>query len=264
MSSKFISIMLLLFTVTLSSLNAQEKKIIVERQIHRGDSASGEHMIVFDRDLPDSTIEDIIIHKIPRHHQKTARIVIKKSGLFRKSKIVIDFNPMTKKIVNVMDNGKEVPGNKFHKYQDYLEDATELAPLEALHPAMEEMDLKIELGELPSLEGLEGLDSLIIHLEALESAHATIKKEHYKLVKHVVELDNLAETIQNILAENGATPPQKIKNISIKKGVFHVNGKEIKGEVGDKCIQAYVDLSDLTNEDLNSKEDEINIKIQFD
>lgn len=257
-------IFILLFALLMTSLSAQEKKVIVHKRVDGDDSTSRRHMVVFDRDFPDSTLERVILHKMPTHHQKAARIVIKKSGLFKKSKIVIDFDPMTKMILNVLDNGKEMPEKKFHKYQEYLEDATELAPLEALHPAMEEMDLRIELGELPTLEGLEGLDSLIIHLEALESDHAVFKKEHYKSIKHVIELDNLAETIQNILAESGATPPQKIEKISIKKGKFFVNGDEIKGDAGQKCLQAYMANSDLTPEDMEIKGEEISIKILFD
>ena len=261
-SKKHILLILLIGLFALSAV-AQEKKVIIHKKPH-GDEIHKEVFITEDGEVSDSALTKIFVRRMPRHEQKVARIVIKKSGFFKKNKIVIDFDPMTKKIMNVLDNGKEMPEKKFHKYQEYMEDATEMAPLEALHPAMEEMDLKIELGELPSLEGLEGLDSLIVHLEALESAHAVIKKEHYKSIKHVIELDNLAETIQNILAESGATPPQKIETISIKKGMFYVNGDEIKGEAGKKCIQAYMANSDLTPEDMEKKSEDISIKIRFD
>jgi hypothetical protein len=254
----------LLFPFVLTSLVAQEKNIIIQKSMHGNDSTSLKHVVIIDRDRADSTREQVFLHKMPNHHQEAARIVIKKSGFFKKNKIVIDFDPVTKNIVSVIDNGKDMPEKKFHKYQEYLEDATEIAPMRALHPAMEEMDLKIELGDFPNSEELEGLDSLIIQLEALKSAHAVLKKEQYKLVKHVVELDNLAETIQNILAENGATPPQKIETIAIKKGMFYVNGKEIKGAAGEKCIQAYVEQTDLTKEDLDKNGDDISITIRFD
>ncbi|NQT62637.1 MAG: hypothetical protein HQ556_06725 [Candidatus Marinimicrobia bacterium] len=261
-SKKHILLILLIGLFALTAI-AQEKRVVVHRKPH-GEEVHKEVFITQLGEDSDSAMTKIFVHKMPRHEQKAARIVIKKSGFFKKNKIIIDFDPMTKKIMNVLDNGKEMPEKKFHKYQEYLEDATELAPLAALHPAMEEMDLRIELGELPSLEGLEGLDSLIIHLDALESAHAVIKKEHYKSIKHVIELDNLAETIQNILGESGATPPQKIETIAIKKGKFYVNGDEIKGETGKKCIQAYMANSDLTPEDMEKKGEEISIKILFD
>ncbi len=261
-SKKHILLILLIGLFALSSA-AQEKRVIIHKNPH-GEEHRKEVLITQDGEMSDSAMANIFIHKIPRHEKKAARIVIKKSGLFKKSKIIIDFDPVTKKIVKVMDNDNEIPEQKFHKYQEYLADATELAPLEALHPAMEEMDLRIELGKLPSLEGLEGLDSLIGHLEALESAHAVIKKEHYKSIKHVIKLDNLAETIQNILAESGATPPQKIETISIKKGKILVNGDEIKGDAGQKCIQAYMANSDLTPEDMEKMGEEISILIRFD
>ncbi|MBC8192431.1 MAG: hypothetical protein ISR87_00050 [Candidatus Marinimicrobia bacterium] len=261
-SKKHILLILLLGVFALSAV-AQEKKVIVHKQ-PQGEKHHKEIYLIQDGDESDSVAANIIVHRMPRHEQKAARIVIKKSGFFKKNKIIIDFNPMTKKIIKVLDNEKEMPEKKFHKYQEYLEDATELASLEALHPVMEEMDLKIELGELPSLEGLEGLDSLIVHLEALESAHAIIKKKHYKSIKQVIRLDNLAETIQNILAESGATPPQKIETISIEKGKFFVNGDEIIGDTGQKCLQAYMANSDLTPEDMQKKGEEISIKILFD
>lgn len=263
MTSKKHILLILLIGLFALSAAAQEKRVIIQKKAP-GEEHHKEVIMLQDHDESDSVAKNIFVHKMPWHERKAARIIIKKSGLFKKSKIIIDFDPMNKKIMKVMDNGKEMPENKFHKYQEYLEDATERASLEALHPVMEEMDLRLELGELPSLEGLEGLDSLIIHLEALESAHAVIKKEHYKSIKHVIKLDNLAETIQNILAENGATPPQKIETITIKKGKFFVNGDEIKGAAGEKCIQAYMANSDLTPDDMEKKGEEISIKIVFD
>ena len=59
-------------------------------------------------------------------------------------------------------------------------------------------------------------------------------------------------------------PPQKIETIDIKKGKFFVNGDEIIGAAGQKCIQAYMANSDLTPEDMEKKEEEISIKIVFD
>ncbi|MBT4034457.1 MAG: hypothetical protein HOB84_06620 [Candidatus Marinimicrobia bacterium] len=261
-SKKHILIIMLIGLFALTAI-AQEKKVVIHRKPH-GEDIHKEVIITQDGEVSDSAATKIFVRKMPRHGRKAARIVIKKSGFFKKNKIIIDFDPITKKIMKVLDNGKEMHEKKFHKYQEYLEDATELAPLAALHPAMEEMDLKIELGELPPLEGLEGLDSLIVHLEALESAHAVLKKEHYKSIKHVIELDNLAETIQNILGESGATPPQKIETIAIKKGKFFVNGDEIKGVTGQKCIQAYTANSDLSPEEMEKKGEEISIQIHFD
>jgi len=261
-SKKHILLIMLIALLALTSL-AQEKKVVIHRKPH-GEEHRKEVFISHDGEVSDSATTKIFVHKRPHHEKKATRIIIKKSGFFKKSKIVIDFDPITKKIMKVLENGKEMPEKKFHKYQEYLEDATELAPLEALYPAMEEIDLKIELGELPSLEGLEDLDSLIIHLEALESAHAVIKKKHYKSIKRIIELDNLAETIQNILAESGTTPPQKIEMISIEKGVFYANGEKVKGEAGQKCLQAYLSQSDLSQEDLDRKKEEISIKIIFD
>ena len=186
----------------------------------------------------DSTLKNVFIHRTPSHEKKVARIIIKKSGFFRKSKIVIDYDPRTQNILNVVENGKEITANKFHKYQDYLEESAELGDLDALYPAMEDFELQLELGELANLEVLEGLDSLLIVLEGLESLPAIIKKERYKSLKHIVELETLTDELQSILTSAGITPPQKIKEMSIKKRKFYLNGEEITGSVGEKCIQA--------------------------
>jgi len=129
---------------------------------------------------------------------------------------------------------------------------------------MEEFDLQIELGELPNMEVLEGLDSMIIRLDALKSKHAVVKRQHYKAMKQVVELENLTEEFQDIITSAGLTPPQKINDISIEKSKFYLNGEELQGDVGEKCIQAYLNHSDLTFEDLEKKGDEISIHISFD
>ncbi len=212
----------------------------------------------------DSLLTNVFIHKTPSHAKKVARIIIKKSGFFRKSKIIIDFDPRNQNILKVVDNDKEVPANKFHKYQEYLEDAADLSELEALHPTMQDFELQVELGKLPNIEVLEGLDSLIVILDGLESKHAIIKKERYKSLKHIVELETLAEELQGILTGAGITPPQKIREMSIKERKFYINGKEITGDVGGKCIQAYMEHSDLTPEDLDKKGEEISIHITFD
>jgi len=275
-------VFLLILTLGVSMLPGQTKQVVIKKK-HDGDSLSTtvrvenevaiigdgtqDHFIWVDDDHVnvhgDSLVKNVFVHRIPHHERKAARIIIKESGFFKKNKIVIDFDPATKVIRKVVDNKKEIPPKKFHKYQDYLDEATELEPLEALHPVMEEFDLQLELGELPNLEVLEGLDSLIIKLEALESKHAVLKKERYKSMKHVIKLDHLIEGIQDILSDAGLTPPQKIEEIEIKKGKFYLNGEELEGDIGDKCIQLYTDHSDLSPEDLEKKGDEISIHISF-
>lgn len=213
--------------------------------------------------LGDSMFNNIFIRKLPHLEERTARIIIKKSGFFRKNKIIIDFNPMTQQIIQVVDNGKTIPENKFHKYQDHLEDATEYAELESLHPRMEELEMKIDMLQLPDSEKLAELEALLIDLEDFDSDRAHFKKQHYASAIRVIELDNLEEEIQNILSDAGVTPPQKIKEIAIEDGKFYLNGEALKGEIAEKCIQLYIDNSDLTNEDLNKKGEEISVKITF-
>ena len=105
---------------------------------------------------------------------------------------------------------------------------------------------------------------MIIKLDGLKSKHAVAKKQHYRSLKQIVELDNLTEELQNILTAAGITPPQKINDIAIKERKFYLNGDEISGAVGQKCIQAYMDQSELTHEDLEKKGEEISIQIHFD
>lgn len=276
-----ILILLIMVTFGVSMGMGQVTKKVMVKKTSGGDSLrttveiendvsiiSGEgenHFIWIDDEVMkgDSLLKKVFIHKRPHHERKAARIIVKESGFFKKNKIIIDFDPVTRVIRKVMDNDKEVPPKKFHKYQDYLEDATELESLEDLHPAMEEFDLQLELGELPPLEMLEGLDTLLIKLEDLESKHAVFKKERYKSLKHVIKLDHLTEGVQDIMADEGLTPPQKIEEISIKKGKFYVNGELVDGEAGEKCIQLYTNHSDLTREDLEKKGEEISIHIKF-
>ncbi len=294
MSSKKVLLILVMAGLMVTTATAQKRQVIVQKTTKPGDQPvmieldcdhdvdlevcdSSHPSIIFKKEFiemdslmqglkmgTEPSLKNVFIHKMPHLEKRIARIVIKKSGFFRKNKIVIDFDPFTRDILKVVDNDKDISPNKFHKYQDYLEDATELSELEALHPAMEEFDLQIELGELPNFEVLEGLDSMIIKLDGLKSKHAVVKKHHYKSMKQIVELENLAEEFQDILTGAGLTPPQKINDIAIKKRKFYINGEEIEGEVGRKCIVAYINHSDLTLEDLEKKGEEISIQIKFD
>jgi len=265
---------------------AQKKQVIVRQEVVDGDSLN--ERVIFDHDininlvgdslqdrfiwshegdlqiLGDSSLQKVFIHQIPRHEKKAARIVIKKSGFFKKNKIVIDFDPMTRAIIHVEDNNEEVSPKKFHKYQKYLEDATEFAELEALHPRMEELEFKMQSLQLADSEKLADLEALLVDLDKLKSDRALMKKEHYSAIKKIIDLENLEDIFMNILEGAGVTPPQKLETIAIKKGKFFVNGEEIKGDAGKKCIQAYVEHSDLDPEDLDKMGDEISIQIKFD
>ncbi len=213
--------------------------------------------------IGDSALQPVHVMRIPRAAPVPSRVIIKKSGLFRKSTIIIDFDPMTQEILQVIDNDENIPAKKLHKYQDYLEDAIEYSDWEALHPRMEEMEFKINMMSLADSEKLAELETLIIDLESLESERAHLKKEHFTSIKRFIEFDVLTDAIQNILSENGQTPPQKIKEIAIKKGKFFLNGEEIKGELGKKCIQAYATHAGF-EEDYSENGDDITIEITLD
>lgn len=239
------------------------KKVIIHKTPHGTD-----YTVDIDTDvlmLPEGLDGDSVkaLVKIKEHHhpRKVARVVIKKSGFFRKNKIVIDFDPGSNTITNVTDNGEEVPESKYHKYQDYLEDATEMSDLESLHPLMEEVEMKVELATLADSEKVAELEELILELEHLESGHATRKKEHYMSIKKVIELEQLVEGIQSIYEGAGLTPPQKIKDITIKNGEFYVNEERVAEVIEEKCLKYYAETSGLDMNAIDSEE--LTIHIQF-
>ena len=264
----FTTILLLLLTFGLVTAQEKkvEKKVVVTKEVHGIGEKDHDYFIIADEGGTDSLLQTVLIHKRGIPHHKVGRIIIKESGFFKKNKIIIDFDPMTKTIVKVVDNGEEVSPKKYHKYQDHLDDATEYAELEALMPQVEELELAIELGDLPDSHKLAELDKLIIELKGLESEHAVLKREHFASVRKVIELDNLVEVVKDVLAENGITPPAKIEDISIKDGRFFLNGEEIKGEVGKKLIEAYALEGDMKIEHLHGDgdESEIDVHIIFD
>jgi len=285
MYSKIKLFILVLLTLSVSWSLAQNKQITIHREMLDTDSLHNEILLNFDVNLDvfdslttsftwshdgdiellgDSALQNVFVVRTPMHDRKAARIVIKKSGFFKKNKIIIDFDPLSRRIIKVVDNNKEIDSKKFHKYQDYLEDATDFAELEALHPRMEELELKLEGFEFPNPEMLADIESLIVNLEGLESKKAHLEKKKFTLMKHVFELENLEGVFQDILENHGITPPQKIEDIAIKKGKFFVNGDEVKGEAGKRCIQAYLEHSDLTSEDMEIKGEEISVQISFD
>jgi len=223
-----------------STLDSGFQTIVVHSNLELLDSTT--HKIIdihAGLDSLNPRMKNIFIQKAPGHHQPTARIVIKKSGFFRKNKIVIDFNPITQEILNVVENEKVILKKKFHKYQEYLEDASDYAELEALHPRMEELEMIMELRDLPDSQKIADLNAILIDLESLESGRALMKKEHFISIKRIIELDELSEAILGLLEDAGVTPPQKIEQIELKDGLFFLNGDEIKGALGQKCIKAY-------------------------
>lgn len=277
---------LVLFTLATSMVLAQKQHVVIHKSFGHGDSMETHHSLEHNIKVEviadslndhfiwsqsgdveiagDSTIKKIFIQKAPIHQRKAARIVIKKSGFFRKNKIIIDFDPMTREIIKVIDNDKDISSNKYHKYQNYLEDATDFPELEALHPRILELEHKLDALELPDPEMLADLESLIVNLEGLESKKAHYERQKFTLLKHVIELEKLEAVVQGILESAGITPPQKIESIAIEDGKFFINDNEIKGEAGAKCIQAYMEHSNLSPEDMEQREEEISIHIRFD
>mgnify|MGYP006865013674 CR=1 FL=1 len=248
---------------------AISKDMIILRGSEGADSSLYNITIDSDMDLSDSSGTMLWV-KSPAHHKRqAARIVIKKTGFFRKSKIVIDFDPTSLEILKVIDNDKEVKPSKFHKYQDHLEDANDYSDLEALHPKMQEIEMRIEQADISDADKIAGLDSILVVLSELESDRAQIKMDHYVTVKRVVELDKLADTILSIIENSGATPPQKVKEIKMEDGKFFLNGDEIKGETGQKCLDAYSSASGIKTKHgstitKGSSDDNTTITIQFD
>ncbi|MCF7822985.1 MAG: hypothetical protein K9N35_02340 [Candidatus Marinimicrobia bacterium] len=216
--------------------DSTNRKTFYIRSTPSFDEKNGILFINHDLDSFDSTGGKILLRSIPSREKKAARVVIKKSGLFRKNKIVIDFDPATHHIVKVTDNGNDVPISKFHKYQDYLEEANDFTELEALHPRMEELEWNMVVDDLSDSVKIAKIEYVLQDLENLKSDRAKFKKEHFVSIKKILELDELAETIQKVLEESGMTPPQKIKEIKIKDEIFFLNGEEITGELGKKCI----------------------------
>lgn len=262
---------------------AQEQDYVIIKKISPVDSGAHKIFVEHNGNLLDSTghlflkiqeslegIEDsvkkkIYINKMPIHERKIARVIIKKSGFFRKSKIVIDFDPMSQKILHVSDDEKVVPKNKFHKYQNYLEDATEYPELEALHSRMEEFEWQLDLPNLSDSLKIAGIDGLLLDLDSLKSDYARLKKEYYVSAKSIIELKGLVEIIQNVLEESGEAPPQKIEAITIKNGKFFINGDELAGELGKKCIEAYeAHTGNKLSEMGKGKDEKVSIHIQFD
>lgn len=224
--------------LSLGLLQAQTK-VVVKKKVHSGPEHEKVIMQMHEGDMPDSTENVFIIRKAMPSYAPVARIIIKESGFLKKKKIVIDFDPMSKTITAVRDNGEEVSEAKFHKYQEYLEDTIELPELEAIEPRMKELEMRISaLDGMDSVHLVE-IEALLEDLEGLDSELALMKKHQLRSAKHVIEMDKISEAIANLLEAEGATPPQKIREIKIEKGKFYLNGEEIPGELGEKCIQAF-------------------------
>ena len=265
---KNLLIVSLLVLVQMTLLMGQEKKIVIQTEID-GDMIEDEILLNLPHiEFADSNADAMVfIKKMPEHMPRVSRVIVKETGFLKKNKVIIDFDVHSQTILKVVDNGKEVDPKKFHKYQEHLEGATELSELEALVPRMEEIELKIELADLDDSLKLINLDSILIDLEGLKSEHALLSRERLISMKKVIELETLTEDIQETLESAGMTPPQKIESISIKDRKFFLNGEEIKGDVGKKCIQIYTDLSgvELDHDSENKWMDkDIQIEIRLD
>jgi len=171
------------------------------------------------------------------------RVVILKSGLFRRDTTVILHVPGTRKIVKVIDDGKEVPAAKFHKYRKHLDGALDMAELEELAPRIEEMEIRLALPEISDSLKLESLDSLLVELKVLQSDLATLQHEKLITARRVISMDAMANEMLVALEKAGLNPPEKIKSLRIEDDRIWINGEELTGKAADVCLKVFQNSS---------------------
>ncbi len=183
----------------------------------------------------DSLLQDlgdkvVMIQKKHRGHQPPAKVIILKSGFFRRDTTIVYYDPLDRTILKVIDDGQEMDAGEFHKYRDQLDGAMEMAELEDLEPRIEDLEIKLSLPDFPDSLKLKELDSLLVELKELDSKQAKLNLEKLISTRTILFGDVQQPDFPALLEKAGINISQGVTTLRIEKGKISINGEPISPE----------------------------------
>ena len=103
----------------------------------------------------------------PVNNDELGVIKITKSGFFLRDTLIIKYNKFDKSIQSVRDNGKNIPENKFYKYEKQIQEVLEHTKLEDILVEIDEMDDLLKRTDIHDTLKLAELHRIKEYLDAM-------------------------------------------------------------------------------------------------
>ena len=129
-------------------------------------------------------------------------VIVKKSGFFSDSKLMIKYRKSDKKIVAVVEDNEVIEKNKFYKYNDNLKEILNFDEIESILPELEKINDKIISSNLTKKEKIMQIEEIETRLNKLDDNLARTQKEILKVQKGVINLEIFVDSLIQILSSN--------------------------------------------------------------
>jgi hypothetical protein len=167
-------------------------------------------------------------------------ITITLSGVGRRNKTtVIRYRKSDLSIVGVVENGRDVPPEKFDRYQEELRRALEYPRTRDLLGRMEDLTKSIKrMGPLNHEQRLE-LDKLLADINSLIPKLSPDKKPileplYFQMFHKIFET-----TVLVLLRERKFVAPDEEVRLVMRKSKCEVNGREIPPDLSDEILRLW-------------------------
>jgi|GEM_PF-3478970 len=160
-------------------------------------------------------------------------VTITFSGLGRRNRVtVIRYRKSDLTVVGVVENGKDVPPEKFERYKRELEKALEYPRTRDLLSRLEDLEKTIKRMDPPNREQRLELDKLLDDLSALIPKLSPVNKS--VLAGKVFEKGILA-----LLQAHKFISPDEEVRLVIRKSKCEVNGHDLPPDVSDEIFRLW-------------------------
>lgn len=157
-------------------------------------------------------------------------VTITRSGFRKDSKLEIRYRKHDRKIMGVTDNGKEIPENKFHKYEKKLSGALESTTVSERLPEFDDLAKRLDSGDMPDSVKLDEITSVLVEIDKLESGLARTYKGLFEAKQRMILLANLRHEILDALASHRFILKNECRELAISSDACWIDGERLSDE----------------------------------
>ncbi len=166
-------------------------------------------------------------------------ITILKSGFLSRDSTVINYRKKDKTIIRVIENGKEVPAKRHHKYEKHVREVDEFEKMSELLPEIKELEVMLESEELTMQEKLMELKEIQLELSDMESELAEQQHLIVEVHRRSIMFDVMRSDLLNYLHGQGFNPPEDVSIIEVTRDSFTVDGVILADSLADNCYDIF-------------------------
>ncbi len=155
------------------------------------------------------------------------KVTINRSGFLSKDTTIILYRKYDHKILQVVENGKEVAEDKLYKYENELENALDNDVLVQKLPEIDELEKRLDSPDFPDSAKLAEIKRILENMDDMKSEIGSIKVNMLKIRREILIARVLRNEIRNLLESNNFNPGDNVKTLELSRGKCKIDGVEL-------------------------------------